>query len=194
MLNSTLFQSFIEELHKHENKERESIENIDRLSELLDIKDISQIQIASDKKDNELITVEKRLTGRVKWEVNKYYFQTAGGLLITIIIILLYFISYGIDVGDNFVLSEWSSSMENNHSQSESNNYLLWYFLLSVFYGIISMISMFLLDLCCARADKVLHEQLTNNILHLPMSFFDTTPMGRIVNRFSKDMYIIIYN
>lgn len=194
MLNSTLFQSFIEELHKHENKERESIENIDRLSELLDIKDISQIQIASDKKDNELITVEKRLTGRVKWEVNKYYFQTAGGLLITIIIILLYFISYGIDVGDNFVLSEWSSSMENNHSQSESNNYLLWYFLLSVFYGVISMISMFLLDLCCARADKVLHEQLTNNILHLPMSFFDTTPMGRIVNRFSKDMYIIIYN
>ena len=40
----------------------------------------------------------------------------------------------------------------------------------------------------CLRAAKFLHEHMLRNILRSPMSFFDTTPLGRIVNRFSKDV------
>ncbi|GFN98305.1 multidrug resistance-associated protein 1 [Plakobranchus ocellatus] len=38
------------------------------------------------------------------------------------------------------------------------------------------------------RAANLLHLGLLANILASPMSFFDTTPIGRIVNRFSKDV------
>lgn len=41
------------------------------------------------------------------------------------------------------------------------------------------------------RAAKYLHKMLLKNILRSPMSFFDITPIGRIVNRFSKDIDIV---
>ena len=41
------------------------------------------------------------------------------------------------------------------------------------------------------RAARVLHRQMLKTVLRAPMSFFDMTPLGRIINRFSKDMYMI---
>ena len=40
-------------------------------------------------------------------------------------------------------------------------------------------------------ASKLLHNRMLESLLRSPMSFFDTTPLGRILNRFSKDIYVI---
>lgn len=41
------------------------------------------------------------------------------------------------------------------------------------------------------RASRNLHNNMLQCILRLPLSFFDTTPIGRIINRFSRDIEVI---
>ena len=41
------------------------------------------------------------------------------------------------------------------------------------------------------QAARLLHQALLHNKMRSPQSFFDTTPSGRILNRFSKDIYVI---
>ena len=38
------------------------------------------------------------------------------------------------------------------------------------------------------RADRILHTNLLRHVMHSPSSFFDTTPLGRILNRFTGDL------
>jgi ABC-type multidrug transport system fused ATPase/permease subunit len=37
-------------------------------------------------------------------------------------------------------------------------------------------------------ASKNLHRAAIKRVIHAPMSFFETTPLGRIMNRFAKDV------
>ena len=41
------------------------------------------------------------------------------------------------------------------------------------------------------QASRILHRDILSRLFHNPLSFFDTTPLGRIVNRFSKDIDMI---
>lgn len=50
---------------------------------------------------------------------------------------------------------------------------------------LLSTLAMFLGAL---KAARILHLELLVHCLRAPMEFFDTTPVGRILNRFSKDI------
>lgn len=41
------------------------------------------------------------------------------------------------------------------------------------------------------RSSTLLNIKAVDNIMHAPMAFFDTTPMGRIINRFTKDTDVL---
>lgn len=45
--------------------------------------------------------------------------------------------------------------------------------------------------ICCIKGSKKLHDDMAQAVLRSPMQFFETTPIGRILNRFSNDIYKI---
>ena len=78
-------------------------------------------------------------------------------------------------------------------SQNITNNPNLWYYQLVHGISLIVMITIGLVKgiLIAHRlliGSHVLHQAMLERVVKAPMSFFDKTPAGRILNRFSKDM------
>jgi ABC-type multidrug transport system fused ATPase/permease subunit len=44
------------------------------------------------------------------------------------------------------------------------------------------------LAICLMQGAANLHNSAVSAVMKSPMAFFDTTPVGRIINRFSKDL------
>ncbi|KAK3842495.1 MAG: ABC transporter type 1, transmembrane domain-containing protein [Linnemannia gamsii] len=63
--------------------------------------------------------------------------------------------------------------------------YVLLSFCTTLFYGLASF---YIMVVPSIRGSRVLHEQLLRKVARAKVRFFDTTPMGRIVNRFSADI------
>ena len=53
------------------------------------------------------------------------------------------------------------------------------------------VIGSFALAIGAVLASRRIHDKLLRNVMRSPMSFFETTPLGRVLNRFSKDIYVI---
>jgi ABC-type multidrug transport system fused ATPase/permease subunit len=56
------------------------------------------------------------------------------------------------------------------------------------FLGLISFTMQLFVYLAAYIASRTLHSSILSGVLHAPMFFFDTTPIGRIINRFAKDI------
>lgn len=50
------------------------------------------------------------------------------------------------------------------------------------------MANSIIVSLGCILSSKAMHGNLLTNVLRWAMELFDTTPMGRILNRFAKDV------
>ena len=74
-----------------------------------------------------------------------------------------------------------------NGTQANTGLYLGVYAGLGVSQSIAFMIASVLMSLGSLRSASVFHGNMLGRILRAPMWFFDTTPSGRIVNRFAKD-------
>ncbi len=48
-----------------------------------------------------------------------------------------------------------------------------------------------LIRIGCWQSAKILHNLTLHNIIRLPLTFTDVTPVGRILSRFSKDIDVL---
>uniref|UniRef100_A0A672M5A8 ABC-type glutathione-S-conjugate transporter n=1 Tax=Sinocyclocheilus grahami TaxID=75366 RepID=A0A672M5A8_SINGR len=123
---------------------------------------------------------------KVYWEYAK-----AVGPFLSLFICFLYGCQSAASIGANFWLSEWTNDAQHNRTQEQVSMRVGVYAALGISQGVLVMFSSFTLALGKIQAARKLHQTLLDNKFHTPQSFFDTTPIGRIINRFSKDIYVI---
>ncbi|XP_070636731.1 ATP-binding cassette sub-family C member 2 [Bos indicus] len=165
---------------------------------LKSLKDSLKIRNANILKEEEepvrgqkLIKKEFVQTGKVKFSIYLKYLQAIGWC--SIVFILLGFVIYYVAfIGSNLWLSAWTSDSKiyngTNYPSSQRDLRVGVYGALGVAQGLFVFIANIWSVYGCNHASNILHKQLLNNILRAPMSFFDTTPIGRIVNRFAGDI------
>uniref|UniRef100_A0A3B3S0J1 ATP binding cassette subfamily C member 3 n=1 Tax=Paramormyrops kingsleyae TaxID=1676925 RepID=A0A3B3S0J1_9TELE len=127
---------------------------------------------------------------QVKLKVFLEYIKAVGPLL-SLFICFLYGCQNAAAVGANIWLSQWTNDARNNNTEASRDMRVGVYAVLGLSQGILVAISSFTLNLGGIGAARNLHSALLENKFHTPQSFFDTTPLGRIINRFSKDIYVI---
>uniref|UniRef100_A0A8D2NVG1 Canalicular multispecific organic anion transporter 1 n=1 Tax=Zosterops lateralis melanops TaxID=1220523 RepID=A0A8D2NVG1_ZOSLA len=146
------------------------------------------------KKGQKLIEKENVETGRVKFSMYVRY-MSAVGWCFSFWIFMGYTAQYAAYTGTNLWLSEWTDDSQRYLNQTYPTH--MRDLRIGVFGALGMAQALFLLFATVlsargsVRASRVMHHQLLSNILRAPMSFFDTTPTGRIVNRFAKDIFTI---
>ncbi|XP_030626406.1 canalicular multispecific organic anion transporter 1 isoform X1 [Chanos chanos] len=153
------------------------------------------------KKDSEetktgqrLIEKEAMETGRVKFSVYLQYLRAMGWLYSTGVFIV-YFIQNVAFIGSNLWLSDWTNDAVKYYNMTYPNHVrdqrIGVFGALGLAQGIFVFMGTLILADGGINASRLLHSKLLANILRVPMMFFDTTPSGRVVNRFAKDIFTV---
>ena len=145
---------------------------------------------AASNNDGKLVVEEEAEIGEVKWIHFKKYFKNVG-FINCLILLCLYGVGQFLRAGGQYVLSKMTDANEVSGDNSDP----LYFFSLYFAFGAAESISELYREINSyrfgARASDRIHKSLLHRILRGPMSFFDTNPTGRILNRFSSDIDIL---
>lgn len=134
-----------------------------------------------------LLQTEERATSSVGWKVYKAYIEGSGTILTAPGIIFVLLLSQGASVVTTLWLSFWTSDKFGLNNRT----YAAIYSGLGVAQSILMFLAAFWLTVAGTISSKKLSAKAMECLLRAPMSFFDTTPIGRIINRFSKDVDVM---
>uniref|UniRef100_A0A8C2DUQ3 ATP-binding cassette sub-family C member 10 n=1 Tax=Cyprinus carpio TaxID=7962 RepID=A0A8C2DUQ3_CYPCA len=157
---------------------------------------------------------EQKQMGKLSWAVYRSYWRAVGGCMALAVLLSLFLMQASKNVSD-WWLSHWISHMKDNMTQlvslpkyktnvytyifsitsgnmsSELKFYMTVYGSLAAANTVFTAARAFLFAYGAICAATVVHKRLLSSVLKATMTFFDTTPLGRILNRFSSDIYSV---
>eukprot|EP00762_Andalucia_godoyi_P004436 ANDGO_08139.mRNA.1 ABC transporter C family member 3 len=136
------------------------------------------------KSEGKLTAVEDRMTGTVDRHVIRHYMVAGGGYCVWIVVGLLYLSLQSFRTAIDLWLSFWST----DSIDLTVHQYMMVYGLLALGAFVSEIVRGFTFSFAGVRAARTLHLEALSRVLRAKMSFVDATPVGRILNRFSKDV------
>lgn len=134
-------------------------------------------------------TQEVSQQGKVKWSVYGEYAKNSNLVAVSIYLLAL-LAGQTAQVAGNFWLKNWSEANEVAGSNPNVGKFIGIYLAFGLGASALVVVQNLILWIFCSiEASRKLHERMAFAIFRSPMSFFETTPSGRILNRFSSDIY-----
>ncbi|KAJ3872779.1 ABC protein [Lentinula edodes] len=134
--------------------------------------------------EGKLMVKERRTTGSLSWAVYKTYLIAGMGWFTIPSIALSILLMQGSQIVNSYTLVWW----EGNQFGWSFSLYELLYAVLGIFQAMFTVVLGLAIDMMSTFASKNLHNDGTRAVMYAPMSFFDTTPMGRVQSVFGKDV------
>ncbi|KAI1824635.1 ABC transporter family protein [Xylaria intraflava] len=180
MENEAGFRSLMETTMVEEKKEEETTTTEETPAE----------KRTKKKKAQGLMQAEERAIASVPWSVYAQYVRASGSIFNALWMFIALVVSQGANISTSLWLSYWTGD-KFGYSQGV---YIGVYAALGTAQAIFLFTFAVMLTVFGTRASKVLLRQAVTRTLRAPMSFFDTTPLGRITNRFSRDVDVMDNN
>eukprot|EP01064_Diplonema_japonicum_P002512 TRINITY_DN1159_c0_g4_i6.p1 TRINITY_DN1159_c0_g4~~TRINITY_DN1159_c0_g4_i6.p1 ORF type:complete len:1279 (+),score=372.04 TRINITY_DN1159_c0_g4_i6:69-3905(+) len=148
-------------------------------------------EATSKSKTNALIQKEGKQKGSVSHRVLIKYFKSVGKApTITCIFVLL--LTYAAMAFNDRWLAIWTAEAEDANdapvSQSPDEWYLYVFIGSSTAFALGLVLTSVCMSLAAVKAGLSLHNDCFTRVIHAPLSWFDSTPSGRILSRFSTDL------
>ncbi|KAJ2926808.1 hypothetical protein H1R20_g10265, partial [Candolleomyces eurysporus] len=139
--------------------------------------------------EGKLIVKEARNTGTIANSavVWKAYLSAGRGFITIPLLLLSAILMQGSQIISSYILVWWQANTFNR----PFSFYQMIYAVLGVSQAVLSLLLGVSVDVISYLVSQNLHRSSIHNIFHAPMSFFDTTPLGRVLGVFGKDIDIV---
>jgi ATP-binding cassette subfamily C (CFTR/MRP) protein 1 len=147
------------------------------------------------------MTAEDREKGTVSKDVWLSYGRALGWFNVWFGLIGMYAFSQTLQYGSSYWLGVWAADTSGNATSVDSHPspfykyshgspwfYLAVYIIMSFTSAVCILFRSVITAFASVKAGQTMHDQAIKACLLSPMHFFDTTPLGRIINRFSGDV------
>uniref|UniRef100_A0A673IIG0 ATP-binding cassette sub-family C member 9-like n=1 Tax=Sinocyclocheilus rhinocerous TaxID=307959 RepID=A0A673IIG0_9TELE len=163
-------------------------------------------EVEEDDDDNMSTTTSRR--SKIQWKMCCRYLSS-GGFLMVFLMVSSKLAKHSVMVAIDYWLAAWTSSNPHNQSLADPflnatnytqnddtqiaqhRSYVPVFIILCGAAIALCLITSLTVEFLGVAAATNLHHNLLNKIIHAPIRFFDVTPLGQILNRFSADTNII---
>lgn len=138
--------------------------------------------------NNSILRAETSTTGALEWHVFSKMFEAGGGVILALGVIFLMVLGQACSIYADKWLSLWSGKDYENQMDHENAWVYLGLVCGTITLGVLRARAFFIFIL---RSALRLHSAMFHSVIYSPMRFFESNPIGRILNRFAKDQSII---
>uniref|UniRef100_A0A8C4NBX7 ATP binding cassette subfamily C member 8 n=1 Tax=Eptatretus burgeri TaxID=7764 RepID=A0A8C4NBX7_EPTBU len=124
-------------------------------------------------------------------------YLSSGGVPLLLLLLISQLLKHSVMVAIDYWLAEWTSNIMINsltHPQGHSfgqSFYTAVFGALSVLGILLCLITSLTVEWTGVMSSHSVHNTMLRKVIQAPMRFFDTTPLGHILNRFSADTNIM---